>query len=224
MVLMTDARSGGLSSAVFDGREQFVIRGAGVAGRGVWRGVKAVGALAAGVVQARRILASLGAGCVVGFGGYPSVAPVLAARMLRRRRPAVVLAEQNAVLGRANRFLAQRADVLALGFAATALVPSFVRTEVTGNPVRPAIAALARTSYVAPAGRLRLLVLGGSLGARVFSDVVPAALALLPVALRERLSVRIWSGCGRRIGRAGWRRSCRRSLRMSRRGWWRRIW
>ena len=188
VVLMTDARSGGLSSAVFDGREQFVIRGAGVAGRGVWRGVKAVGALAAGVVQARRILASLGAGCVVGFGGYPSVAPVLAARMLRRR-PAVVLAEQNAVLGRANRFLAQRADVLALGFAATALVPSFVRTEVTGNPVRPAIAALARTSYVAPAGRLRLLVLGGALGARVFSDVVPAALALLPVALRERLSV-----------------------------------
>ena len=60
-------------------------------------------------------------------------------------------------------------------------VPEFVRTEVTGNPVRPAIAALARTSYVAAgAGRLRLLVLAVSLGARVFSDVVPAALALLP--------------------------------------------
>ena len=188
IVLMTDARSGGLSSAVFAGHERFVIRGAGIAGRGLWRGIKAVGALAAGVVQARAILAGLGAGAVVGFGGYPCVAPVLAAGLVRPK-PAVILQEQNAVLGRANRFLAQRADVLALGFAATALVPSFVRTEVTGNPVRPAIAALARTSYVAPAGRLRLLVLGGSLGARVFSDVVPAALALLPVALRERLSV-----------------------------------
>jgi UDP-N-acetylglucosamine--N-acetylmuramyl-(pentapeptide) pyrophosphoryl-undecaprenol N-acetylglucosamine transferase len=101
----------------------------------------------------------------------------------------VILQEQNAVLGRANRFLARRADVLALGFEATARVPAGVRTEVTGNPVRPAIVGLARTSYIAPTDRLRLLVLGGSLGARVFSDVVPAALRLLPAALRARLSV-----------------------------------
>jgi UDP-N-acetylglucosamine--N-acetylmuramyl-(pentapeptide) pyrophosphoryl-undecaprenol N-acetylglucosamine transferase len=188
IVLMTDARSGGLSSPTFAGREQHVIRGAGIAGRGVWRGAKAVGSLSAGVMQARGILARLGAGCIVGFGGYPCVAPILAARSLRRR-PAVILQEQNAVLGRANRFLARRADVLALGFEATARVPAGVRTEVTGNPVRPAIVGLARTSYIAPTDRLRLLVLGGSLGARVFSDVVPAALRLLPAALRARLSV-----------------------------------
>jgi UDP-N-acetylglucosamine--N-acetylmuramyl-(pentapeptide) pyrophosphoryl-undecaprenol N-acetylglucosamine transferase len=92
-------------------------------------------------------------------------------------------------LGRANRFLAGRADILALGFAGTERVPPGTRTEVTGNPVRPAIAALSQTSYIAATDRIRLLVLGGSLGARVFSDVVPAALRSLPEVLRMRLSV-----------------------------------
>ncbi len=188
VVLMTDARSGGLKSPVFAGREQYVIRGAGIAGRGAWRGIKAVGSMAAGVVQARGILARLGAGCVVGFGGYPSVAPILAARMLRHR-PAVILQEQNAVLGRANRFLARRADVLALGFENTTRVPSGTKTVVSGNPVRPAIAALAQTGYIAASDRIRLLVLGGSLGARVFSDVVPAALAALPEAIRSKITL-----------------------------------
>ncbi len=188
IVLMTDARSGGLKSSVFAGREQYVIHGAGIAGRGVWRGIKAVGSLAAGVMQARGILARLGAGCVVGFGGYPSVAPVLAARLMRHR-PAVILQEQNAVLGRANRFLCSKADVLALGFENTTRVPVGTTTVVSGNPVRPAIAALAQTGYVAATGRIRLLVLGGSLGARVFSDVVPAALAALPEAIRSRISL-----------------------------------
>jgi UDP-N-acetylglucosamine--N-acetylmuramyl-(pentapeptide) pyrophosphoryl-undecaprenol N-acetylglucosamine transferase len=188
IVLMTDARSGALSSAVFAGREQFVLRGAGIAGRGAWRGAKAVAAMAAGVLQARGILARLGAGCVVGFGGYPCVAPVLATGLLRRR-PAVILQEQNAVLGRANRFLARRAHVLALGFEKTERVPAGTVTAVTGNPVRPAIAALVDAGYVAATDRIKLLVLGGSLGARVFSDVVPAALGSLPEALRVRLFV-----------------------------------
>jgi UDP-N-acetylglucosamine--N-acetylmuramyl-(pentapeptide) pyrophosphoryl-undecaprenol N-acetylglucosamine transferase len=188
VVLMTDARSGGLSSPAFAGREQYVIRGAGIAGRGLWRGAKAVGSLAAGVVQARAILARIGASSLVGFGGYPSVAPVLAARLLRHR-PVVILHEQNAVLGRANRFLAGRADVLALGFEDTKRVPAGTRTEVTGNPVRPAITGLSQTGYVAATDRIRLLVLGGSLGARVFSDIVPAALRSLPDALRVRLTV-----------------------------------
>jgi UDP-N-acetylglucosamine--N-acetylmuramyl-(pentapeptide) pyrophosphoryl-undecaprenol N-acetylglucosamine transferase len=188
IVLMTDARSGGLSSPTFAGREQYVIRGAGIAGRGAWRGMKAVGSLAAGVIQARTILARIDAGCIIGFGGYPSVAPVLGANLLRRRPP-VILHEQNAVLGRANRFLAQRADRLALSFAETERVPSGIATEVTGNPVRPAIGALAQGHYAPASGAIRLLVLGGSLGARVFSDVVPAALQSLPQALRGRLSV-----------------------------------
>ena len=188
IVLMTDARSGGLTSAVFAGHETHILRGAGIAGRGAWRGAKAAASLAAGVMQARALLSRLDAGSIVGFGGYPCVAPVLGASLLRRR-PAVILHEQNAVLGRANRFLSGRATALALSFPGTRRVPPGVDACVTGNPVRSAIIALAQSAYVAPASQLRLLVLGGSLGARIFSDVVPAALRLLPQALRTRLSV-----------------------------------
>jgi len=188
VALMTDARSSGLQSPVFAGLEQFVISGAGIAGRGVFRAGKATLALAAGVLQARQILARCHAAAVVGFGGYPCVAPVLATRLMRHR-PTVVLHEQNAVLGRANRFLARHADLLALSFAATERVPESAATTVSGNPVRPAIAALAALPYEPPTDTLRLLVLGGSLGARVFSDVVPPALAALPDDLRSRLSV-----------------------------------
>jgi len=185
VALMTDARSGALRSEVFAGGEIFVLRGAGIAGRGLVRAAKATAALAMGTLQARSILARLDPAVIVGFGGYPTVAPVSATRFLTHRAP-VVLHEQNAVLGRANRAMAARAGVLALSFDATARVPDGVRTVVTGNPVRPAFAP---SPPLAMAGTIHLLVLGGSLGARVFSDAVPGALAGLPDAIRTRLSV-----------------------------------
>jgi len=198
VVLMTDARSGGLKSAVFDTSNQYVLPGAGIAGRGALRAGKAVFSLAAGVAQARGVMTRIRPAAVVAFGGYPSVPPVLATRLLRDRPP-VILHEQNAVLGRANRFLARHATVLALSFAGTARVPRKVRRIVTGNPVRPAVTMLSQYGYEAPAGprhdgsiaggSIRLLILGGSLGARVFSDIVPAALALLPAGLLARLQV-----------------------------------
>ena len=188
VVLMTDARSGGLGSATFAACEKFVLRGAGLAGRGPWRATSAAFALVAGTLQARRALARLNASALVGFGGYPSVAPVLATRLLRQR-PRVLLHEQNAVLGRANRLLSRYADALALSFAATEFLPAGVPTCVTGNPVRPGIAAIAGAPYAPPDDAVRLLVLGGSLGARVFSDIVPAALAGLSEALQARLHV-----------------------------------
>jgi UDP-N-acetylglucosamine--N-acetylmuramyl-(pentapeptide) pyrophosphoryl-undecaprenol N-acetylglucosamine transferase len=188
VALMTDARSGGLASPAFEGQERFVLSGAGIAGRGAAKAAAAAATLAAGVVQARTILARLDAAAIVGFGGYPCVAPVLASRLLRPR-PVVVLHEQNAVLGRANRLLSRWGDMLALSHEPTSRVPGAARVAVTGNPVRPALAALAGQGYAAPSGEIRLLVLGGSLGARVFSDVVPQALAALPVPLRARLRV-----------------------------------
>lgn len=188
ILLMTDSRSAGLQSAVFGGKEQYVIRGAGLAGRGIPRAGAAMVSLLAGTVQARQILVVVKAAAVVGFGGYPSVAPVLATRFMPRR-PAVILHEQNAVLGRANRFLARRADRLALSFAATTRVPAGTPTIVTGNPVRRAIASLEHAGYAAPGEKVRVLVLGGSLGARVFSDVVPTALTQLPEWLRARMVV-----------------------------------
>lgn len=191
IALMTDARSGALASGVFAGRETFSLKGAGIAGRGVVRGGRAIASLAQGVAQARGILAELGASVVVGFGGYPSVAPVLGARLLARgKRPQIVLHEQNAVLGRANRFLARRASALALSVEQTERVPPRTRTVVTGNPVRPAIAALAGCGYTPPGdGAIRILVLGGSLGARALSDLVPPAIAALPGTLGARLRV-----------------------------------
>jgi UDP-N-acetylglucosamine--N-acetylmuramyl-(pentapeptide) pyrophosphoryl-undecaprenol N-acetylglucosamine transferase len=188
IALMTDARSGALHSAVFAACEKFVLRGAGIAGRGVLRAGFSAMSLAAGTLQARVLLARLHAAALVGFGGYPSVAPVLATRLLRHRPP-VLLHEQNAVLGRANRMLSRNADRVALSFAETTRVPEDTRTNVTGNPVRPGIAAVAGVTYAQPGERIELLVLGGSLGARVFSDVVPGALAALPEILRVRLRV-----------------------------------
>ncbi|MFZ4410065.1 MAG: UDP-N-acetylglucosamine--N-acetylmuramyl-(pentapeptide) pyrophosphoryl-undecaprenol N-acetylglucosamine transferase, partial [Paracraurococcus sp.] len=164
--------------------------GAGLSGRGVLPAARGALALAAGTWQARRRLRDLDAAAVVGFGGYPSVPPLIAAlTMLGERRPVTVLHEQNAVLGRANRLLARRADLLALSHQATAAVPGSARVAVVGNPVRPALAALVGGGYPGTDGALRLLVLGGSLGARIFADIVPGAVAALPDALRQRLVV-----------------------------------
>jgi UDP-N-acetylglucosamine--N-acetylmuramyl-(pentapeptide) pyrophosphoryl-undecaprenol N-acetylglucosamine transferase len=190
VALMTDARSSALASPVFANAERFVLRGSGLAGHGVLGAARGALALLRGAIEARRRLLELNPSVVVGFGGYPSVPPVIAARFLpASRRPAVVLHEQNAVLGRANRALSHRADLLALGFEGTRRVPAGLRAEVLGNPVRPAIAALHGQGYAAPLNIMRIFVIGGSLGARVFADMVPSAIAALPERMRRRVSV-----------------------------------
>ncbi len=190
VALVTDARSSGPKSPVFAGREVFVLPGAGIAGRGVVRAAKAATALAAGTAQARTILNRLDASVIVGFGGYPSVPPVVGSRLLRRR-PRVILHEQNAVLGRATRVLARFADQLALGMHDPLHLPKQPPATLTGNPVRPEIAALAGQPYEPPApdGPINLLVTGGSQGARVFSDALPHAIGLLCRTTRARLQV-----------------------------------
>lgn len=192
VALMTDARSTAYDSAAFANAERFVLSGAGLSGRGFSRAAKGAMKLMAGTFQARRHLGQLNPAAVVGFGGYASFPPLAAARLMgAARRPAIILHEQNAVLGRANRLMARAADLLALSFEGTANVPAGARTEVVGNPVRPALAALAGQPYPAPldGGVLRLLVTGGSQGARIFADVVPPAVAALPEAIRARLLV-----------------------------------
>jgi UDP-N-acetylglucosamine--N-acetylmuramyl-(pentapeptide) pyrophosphoryl-undecaprenol N-acetylglucosamine transferase len=190
IALMTDARSSAYASPVFANAERFVLKGSGLAGHGMLGAARGALALARGTWEARRLLLDLNPSAVVGFGGYPSVPPVVAARFLpASRRPPVVLHEQNAVLGRANRGMARGADLLALCFEGTRRVPPEAKAEVLGNPVRPAIAALHGQGYVAPADVMRVFVLGGSLGARIFSDVVPAAITALPPAIRRRIAV-----------------------------------
>ncbi len=184
VALLTDSRAAARLPPVFANGEVFVLRGAGIAGRGARRAAGAVLSLAAGTMQARRILQSLQPSVIVGFGGYPTVAPVTATRLLRDPPP-IVLHEQNAVLGRANRAMAGRAALLALSFERTSRVPEGVPALVTGNPVRAGFAG----SPTVASDEIRLLVLGGSLGARVFSDAVPDALARLPAMIRAWVRV-----------------------------------
>ncbi len=190
VVLMTDGRSGGQDSPVFAGPDAHVLAGAGIVGRGAGKAMRGALALASGTLQARGIMARLNARVVIGFGGYPSVPPVLAARLLRHR-PRVILHEGNAVLGQANRSLARFADHIALSMARTLRVPPRTPATLTGIPIRAGIAALHGGEYhpPEPGGPIHLLVTGGSLGARVLSQAVPAAIALLPADLRRRLVV-----------------------------------
>lgn len=189
VVLLTDARSGGLHSPVFAQTEKHIVAGAGLAGRGMMRAAKGALALSQGVMQARTLLRHLTPKAIVAFGGYPSVPPVVAAAMLGKSRPFVILHEQNAVLGRANRFLCRFADLLALNFENTQKLSVKPKRIVVGNPVRPAIEQLHDQIYTPPEQKIELLVTGGSLGARVFSTLVPLALAQLPADLRARLHV-----------------------------------
>lgn len=167
-----------------------VVRSAPISGRGLGGRVLGVVDLLVGTVEARRLLRTLAPAAVIGFGGYPSVPPVLAAT---RQGIRAVIHEQNAVLGRANRLLAPRVDAIATAFAATRRVrPDLApRCRLVGNPVRGAIAALADTPYQAPrpGGPVHVLVTGGSQGARVMADVVPAALARVGASVRARLAV-----------------------------------
>ncbi len=186
--LATDRRADAFAAQV-PGVEIREIR-AGRLGGNPLQSACGVAAMAVGLVQARRLLGRLHPAAVVGFGGYPSVPTMLAATQLGLP---TVIHEQNAVLGRANRLLAARVGRIATGFAETAgLRPADrARSAYTGNPVRPAIIAVAAIGYRPPrAGApIELLITGGSQGARIFADIVPPALAGLPPALRVTLRV-----------------------------------
>ncbi len=125
---------------------------------------------------------------VVGFGGYPSLPAVMAARSLGIP---FVLHEQNAVLGRVNRTMSKDAELIALSVANTEKIPFGVKTQVTGNPVRTLIAKLANIAYAVPLGfgNIRIFVIGGSQGARILSDVVPEGLKHLHDEYRNRLDI-----------------------------------
>jgi len=154
-------------------------------GAGALSKARAAVTLGAGVAAALIKMRRIGPRAVVGFGGYPTVPPVLAASLLGIP---TILHEQNAVMGRANRFLSPRVSMVACGFPELkgADAATQAKTRYTGNPVRPAVLAAAEIPYPDfAAQRLRVLVTGGSQGARVMADVVPEALALLGADERQ---------------------------------------
>jgi UDP-N-acetylglucosamine--N-acetylmuramyl-(pentapeptide) pyrophosphoryl-undecaprenol N-acetylglucosamine transferase len=143
-----------------------------------------------GVLRAALLLLWLRPVAVVGFGGYPTLPPVMAAWLLRIPR---IVHEQNAVLGRANRLLAARASAIATGYPdILAAKPALaIKAVHTGNPVRAAVREAVARAYEEPAETktFRLLVFGGSQGARVMSEIVPGAIERSAAALRARIRV-----------------------------------
>ncbi len=150
---------------------------------------KGIAQLGLGFVEAWRLVRRLKPQVAVGFGGYPTLPPILAAA---RAGVPTIVHEQNAVLGRANGFLASRVTVIATSMAEVRGAEAYRgKIEQTGNPVRPMVLEAAKMPY--PAGGVgepfHLLVFGGSQGARFMSDLVPPAIALLSPHLRGQLRI-----------------------------------
>jgi UDP-N-acetylglucosamine--N-acetylmuramyl-(pentapeptide) pyrophosphoryl-undecaprenol N-acetylglucosamine transferase len=174
----------------FPARQIHVIASATMRGRDPLALARTAAVLGMGTLQAVRLLGRIRPAGVVGFGGYPTVPPVLAGAL---RGIPTLIHEQNAVMGRANRFLAPRVKAIALSFAGVLdRAPRLAaKATLTGNPVRPAVIAAAQAAYAAPDPRspLRLVVIGGSQGARIMADVVPPAIERLAPELRMRIAI-----------------------------------
>jgi UDP-N-acetylglucosamine--N-acetylmuramyl-(pentapeptide) pyrophosphoryl-undecaprenol N-acetylglucosamine transferase len=150
--------------------------------------VRTASALGAGILQAWSLIGRLKPAAVIGFGGYPTIPPVLAATA---RRVPTLIHDANAVIGRANRLLAPRVTAIATTFPEVFRDrPGWAaKATLTGNPVRPAVVAAAATPYSQPRDPLRLLVFGGSQGARIMAEIVPPAIRRLDADLRGRLAI-----------------------------------
>jgi UDP-N-acetylglucosamine--N-acetylmuramyl-(pentapeptide) pyrophosphoryl-undecaprenol N-acetylglucosamine transferase len=185
--LTTDSRalrySGLFSRETID-----VVPSATVRGRTPWSLAYTGAMLAAGGVVSLNLMRRLKPSAVVGFGGYPTLPPLLAAKL--SGVPGIIH-EANAVLGRANRFLSRRVSAIATSLPGVLdRDPALAgKTTTVGTPLRPAILAAAAVKFAAPdlTGPLRLLVVGGSQGARVMADIVPPAIERLEPSLWGRL-------------------------------------
>lgn len=188
VALVTDGRG-----AAIPGKPDFLtahVLPAGRFGKNPLRWPAAIASVLKGRGMAKRLYQTFEPSAVVGFGGYPALPALLAAGSMGI--PSVIH-EQNAVLGRVNRLLAGRVDAIAIAYPdVDRLKPKFEdKVHLVGNPVRPGVLALRDEPFPALSddGLFRVLVTGGSQGARVLSEIVPDGLAMLPPALRNRLQV-----------------------------------
>lgn len=185
--LVTDERairySGLFSTDMID-----VVPSETVRGRTPWALARTGAMLGAGTIKALALMQRLKPAAVVGFGGYPTLPPVFAAKLAG---VPTLIHDSNAVLGRANRFLSTRVSAIATSLPGVLDRDQALagKTTVTGTPMRPAVLTAATVAYAAPGltDPLRLLVVGGSQGARIMADVVPGAIERLEPALWSRL-------------------------------------
>ncbi|MGR3448761.1 MAG: UDP-N-acetylglucosamine--N-acetylmuramyl-(pentapeptide) pyrophosphoryl-undecaprenol N-acetylglucosamine transferase [Paracoccus sp. (in: a-proteobacteria)] len=186
VALSTDERGARYAGAFPDAVQRSIVPAATTARGGIPGKLTAPFTIAAGIMAARRAFAGDRPSVVIGFGGYPTIPALSAALSMGLPR---MIHEQNGVMGRVNRLFAARVHRIACGIWPTAL-PRGVAGIHTGNPVRASVLDHAASPYADPdEGGLNLVVIGGSQGARVLSDMVPAAIAVLPADLRTRLRV-----------------------------------
>lgn len=189
VILVTDRRFARFNHGVFTQVETRTIRSGSLSG-GILRKASGAASIALGIAQASLLLTRLKPAVVIGFGGYPSFPTMVAATRLKLP---TVIHEQNAVLGRANRWLAPRVQHIATSFHHTLMAEErdAPKLHFTGNPVRAGVRAVHDVPYpsLTQDGVLQLLVTGGSQGASIFSRILPAAVAALPPGLRARLRI-----------------------------------
>lgn len=184
VTLATDPRGARYAGGFPDAVKRRATPAATFAQGSLWTRATAPFAIAAGAAASVLAMRRDRPAVVAGFGGYPALPAMIAARALR---VPCLIHEQNGVLGRVNRTFAARVDAVACGTWPTPL-PAGARALPVGNPVRAAVLAEAGAPYPAPEdGPVGLLVIGGSQGAGLFGRVVPEALRRLPEELRGRL-------------------------------------
>ena len=183
--LITDARGEKLAGN-FPSGPQLTIAAASINPKRPLASVKGVLTILKGMRQSKAFIKDWQPDVVAGFGGYPAFPAVKAAQGLGIP---TLLHEQNAVLGRVNRALSKGANVLACGFDRIEKCAVPEKLIVTGNPLRSQIMESVPKAYRSPTKTINVLIVGGSLGAKLISETMPKALALLPDALRARLSV-----------------------------------
>lgn len=190
ILFMTDKRIEDPQLAEWDNIQQFVIDGGGITKKSIEQKVHNGLELLKGISQAHKIFKKNSVAVIIGFGGYPSIPPLTAARLLpKKKRPKIILHEGNAIIGKANAMLSYFADTIATSFPEVKGVSKNIPIKTTGLPVRPDITALYPSTYQAPTDTINLVIWGGSLGAKILGEVVPYALEKLPSEIKQKLCI-----------------------------------
>lgn len=168
-----------------------VLAGA-LVGKSRWFKIKSLFKTAIGILQAGYLIFKKKPACVIGFGGYASFPSCMAAILLGTD---LIIHEQNSVMSRTNRFLSKYASLIAQSFKKVKYTPSGTKTILTGMPIRQNIAAARAIPFPAlgQEDKFQMMVLGGSQGAKIFSDVIPDIIKKLSPARQKK--IRIFQQC-----------------------------
>lgn len=188
LALVTDKRGKDNYKGKLGEIPNYAVWAGGMVGKSVWFKIKSLFKVGIGVLQALYILIRQKPVCVIGFGGYASF-PCCVAAILTGTD--LVIHEQNSVMSRTNRFLSRYADLIAQSFKNVKFTPQGIKTVLTGMPIRASIVASAKIAYpkLKANDKMQILVLGGSQGAKVFSEIIPAAVKKLDKSLQARLKI-----------------------------------